>query len=89
MTRQQTVQLALNEGWSVCCVVRIGGEVGGSRGRQQSSQLKYPHVGIRTVLPYVPSPSLRRKISSKSMIVCHLNKVLTHYRQSRIKACYL
>ena len=46
MMRQQTIQLALNEGWSVCCVVRdgrgrmrdvirIGGEVEGIREQQR------------------------------------------------------
>ena len=75
MTRQQTIQLALNQGWSVCCVVIIGCEVGDNWGRQRSSQLKYFPRRNRIYSAFRPSPSLRRKTFSKLIVGCHLKKV--------------
>ena len=76
MTRQQTIQLALNQGWSVCCVVIIGCEVGGTWGRQRSSQLKDFQRRNCTCSTFRPSPSLRRKTSSKSMVLCGIKAML-------------
>ena len=61
MTRQQTVQLALNEGWNVHCVVREGQDArcdqnsGRSREHQGATTIlvdeMYAYVGINIVLP--------------------------------------
>ena len=51
MMRQQTMQMVLNEEWTVCCVVMIGLKLGGNRHGLQYNQKICPHVEIDTFLP--------------------------------------
>ena len=51
MMRQQTMQMVLNEEWTVFCVVMIGLKLGGNRHGLQYNQKICPHVEIDTFLP--------------------------------------